>query len=291
MNPGNVCDLNRIAGVLFFLVVGALPAMANAAETGRFGKIKGTGGVSSISGAGGGGLTPWATLSSYAEDGQLGGTVFVSRARVDDYQLDVYGGAFNFHDKAEFSYARQDFVIEAADLHIRQDRLGLRYKLAGDVIYDRLPQITVGVEHGKLRDETVALSVGARDTQGTEYTVSIARAWLNGLANRTTLLNVNFRYGNANQFGILGYGGDDADRRVNMEVAGAVFLTRSVAIGFEYRQKPDNLSAIKEDSARDIFIAYFPNKRVSLTAAWLDLGDIAGAPDQRGAYISLQANL
>tara|TARA_R100001039_G_scaffold39198_1_gene44890 strand:- start:143 stop:1021 length:879 start_codon:yes stop_codon:yes gene_type:complete len=278
---------------LALALITVLPATASAdeAQNQRFGKIKGTGAVSSISGAGGGGLTPWATLSAYAEDGQLGGTVFASQARVDDYHLDVYGGAFNFHDKVEVSYARQDFLIKAADLHIRQDKLGLRYKVAGDIIYDQLPQITVGVEHGELRDEAVALSVGAKDTSGTDYTLSIARAWLNGIAHRTTLLNVNLRYGQSNQFGILGYGGDDEDSRVNVEVAGALFINRSVAVGFEWRQKPDNLSALTEHSARDLFVAYFPNKRLSFTAAWIDLGDIAGAPDQRGAYFSLQANL
>ncbi|MEX2334951.1 MAG: DUF3034 family protein, partial [Pseudohongiella sp.] len=156
-------SVTALPAVFASLLTFALPAIALAdeAQTERFGKIKGTGGVSSISGAGGGGLTPWATLSSYAEDDQLGGTVFISQARVDDYQLDIYGGAFNFHDKIEVSYARQDFLIKAADVQIRQDKIGLRYKLAGDIIYDRLPQITLGVEHGELRDPAVALSVGA----------------------------------------------------------------------------------------------------------------------------------
>lgn len=285
--------MNRFLAAMSLALAGALPitAAADEAQNQRFGKIKGTGGVSSISGAGGGGLTPWATLSSYAEAGQMGGTVFATQARVDDYQLDIVGAAFNFHDRVEVSVARQDFLIKAADLQIRQDKIGLRYKVAGDIIYDRLPQITVGAEHGNLRDEAVALSVGASHTSGTDYTVSVARAWLNGIAQRTTLLNVNLRYGNSNQFGILGYGGDDADPRVNLEVAGALFITRSIAVGFEWRQKPDNLSALKEDNARDVFLAYFPNKRLSLTTAWVDLGDIAGATNQRGVYFSLQANL
>jgi hypothetical protein len=275
------------------LSLSAIPAttLADDAQNKRFGKIKGTGGVSAISGAGGGGLTPWATLGSYAEDGQLGGTVFVTQARVDDYQLDVYGGAFTWHNKVEVSYARQDFLIEAAGVHIRQDKVGLRYRLAGDIIYQRLPQITIGVEHGELRDTAVALAVGAEDTRGTDYTLSMAKAWLNGIAHRTTLLNVNLRYSNANQFGILGYGGDDADTKVNLELAGAIFINRSIAVGIEWRQKPDNLSALTEHHAKDLFLAYFPSKRLSLTAAWVDLGDIAGAPDQRGVYFSLQANL
>lgn len=269
----------------------AQTATADDAPAQRFGKIKGSSGVTSISGSGGGGLTPWATLSSYAGDEQLGSTVFATQARVDDYQLDVYGAAFNWHDKVELSYARQDFLIKAADAHIRQDKFALRYKLTGDIIYDRLPQITLGVEHGELRDPAVALSVGANKTRGTDYTISMARVWLNGIAHRTTLLNVNLRYSDANQFGILGYGGDDTDSKINLEFAGALFINRSVAVGVEWRQKPDNLLALVEEDAKDLFLAYFPNKRLSFTVAWVDLGDIAGAPDQRGVYFSLQANL
>lgn len=263
------------------------PALASDRQS----KIKGTGGVSSISGAGGGGITPWATLSSYASEGQRGAAVFVSRANVDDFELDVAGAAVNLNDRFELSYARQNFTIKAADAVIRQDKLGLRYRLAGDVIYGSMPQVTLGLEHGNLKDPAIARAVGARHTQGTDFTASAGRAWLDGIAHRTTLLNVNLRYGNANQFGILGYSGDDPGSRWQAEIAGAVFLTRSIALGFEYRQKPDNLSALREQSAKDVFIAFFPNKRVSLTAAWVDLGEIAGAPDQRGVYLSLQATL
>ncbi|MDP1931747.1 MAG: DUF3034 family protein, partial [Gammaproteobacteria bacterium] len=51
------------------------------------------------------------------------------------------------------------------------------------------------------------------------------------------------------------------------------------------------LSALKEDSATDIFVAWLPSKRFSVTAAWVDLGEIAGAPDQTGFYLSIQGGL
>ena len=104
------------------------------------------------------------------------------------------------------------------------------------------------------------------------------------------MLNVNARYSRANQYGILGYSGDDKDSAIAVEAAVAMFLTRSWVIGAEYRQKPDNLSALKEDSAKDIFIAWLPSKRWSVTAAYVDLGDIAGATDQNGYYLSLQGS-
>lgn len=254
----------------------------------RDGRILGTGGVSSISGAGGGGLIPWATLSTYADVKQRGGSVFYTRVDVDDYELSVRGGAITFGNRVEVSYARQDFVIKAADLRVRQDKTGLKVRLFGDIIFEQAPQVSVGIEHGSLRDKGLARAVGAKHTGGTDYTVNFAKAWLNGIASRTTLVNVNMRYGSANQFGILGYGGDDQDGKWTSEIAAAVFITREIVLGAEFRQKPDNLIALKEDDAKDLFVAWFPNKRVSLTAAWVDLGEIAGAANQRGAYLSAQ---
>lgn len=254
----------------------------------RDGKLLGTGGVSSISGAGGGGLLPWATLGTYADAGQFAGSAFYTRVDVDDYELSVRGGTLNVGNRVEISYARQDFVIKAADLGVEQDKTGVKVRLLGDVIFEQAPQLSIGLEHGRLRDKGLARAVGAEHTHGTDYTVSLAKAWLNGIASRTTLVNINMRYGQANQFGILGYGGDDQNGYWTTELALAVFLTREIVLGAEYRQKPDNLAALTEEAAKDVFIAWFPNKRISLTAAWVDLGEIAGAPKQRGAYLSAQ---
>ncbi|MCL5256022.1 MAG: DUF3034 family protein, partial [Gammaproteobacteria bacterium] len=38
------------------------------------------------------------------------------------------------------------------------------------------------------------------------------------------------------------------------------------------------------------FIAWFPSKRVALVGAFLDLGSIAGAENQTGYYLNLQAS-
>ena len=66
---------------------------------------------------------------------------------------------------------------------------------------------------------------------------------------------------------------------------------RHLAFGIEYRQKPDNLSFAREEDWNDVFIAWFPNKHINVTAAWADLGDIAGVKDQQGWYLSLTAYL
>ena len=252
------------------------------------GRLTGTGGVSSISGAGGGGLIPWATLSSLATQDQFGAVAFVTRTDVDDFQLDVAGAAVTLRNRLELSLAKREFTIKANDSRIRQNVAGLKLKMAGDLVYGGIPQIAIGAEHHHLHDPATAQAVGAARNDGTDYYASVARAWIDGPLHRTGMININLRYSRANQYGILGHGGDDQDRTLQLEAAAAVFLSRRLAIGAEYRQKPDNLLALKEDSASDIFLAWFPNKHFSVTGAWVRLGDIAGASDQNGFYLSFQ---
>ncbi|PPD17012.1 MAG: hypothetical protein CTY27_04805, partial [Methylotenera sp.] len=64
----------------------------------------------------------------------------------------------------------------------------------------------------------------------------------------------------------------------------------NVLIGAEYRARPNNLSVFKEDDAKDVFIAWFPVKYLSLTAAYVDLGNIADKDDQRAWYLSGQVS-
>ena len=93
----------------------------------------------------------------------------------------------------------------------------------------------------------------------------------------------------ANQFGILGFGGDRNDSyRAQFEGSAAYLLSRNLAIGAEYRTKPNNLGIADEDDAFDVFVAWAPYKNVSLTVAYVDLGNIVIRDDQRGVYASLQ---
>ena len=51
------------------------------------------------------------------------------------------------------------------------------------------------------------------------------------------------------------------------------------------------LGIAREDDAWDLFAAYFLNKNLSLTVAYVDLGNIVIEDHQRGVYVSLQAGL
>jgi hypothetical protein len=70
----------------------------------------------------------------------------------------------------------------------------------------------------------------------------------------------------------------------------AVFLADSLVTGAEYRQKPDNLASYREDDTWDLFAAWFPVKRFSMTVAYADLGQIAMKTSQHGWYLSLQGS-
>ena len=69
-------------------------------------------------------------------------------------------------------------------------------------------------------------------------------------------------------------------------------VRRDLAVGVEYRMKPDALafagSAFREHDWKDVFIAWAPSPHLSLTLAWVDLGNVVGHARQRGAYASVQ---
>lgn len=289
------------------LALAALLACTLAAHADR-GKLLLTGGVSSIDGAAGGGLTPWAVTGSYATTGEIGGTAFVTGVKTQDYALTTFGAAIGIHDRVELSIARQDFdtrynlaPLGLAGLHLKQDIFGAKLRVAGDAVLDSdtlMPQIAIGVLHK--RTDAGALGptlfgpLGAKGS-GTDVYASATKLFL----AQGILVNGTLRATKANQNGLLGFGGaQSSSYRLQPEVSVARLLSRNVAIGAEYRAKPDNLSqsvlgtgALKEDDWWDVFVAWAPTKNVSITAAWVDLGRIAPAVQPRrqtGAYLSAQ---
>lgn len=54
--------------------------------------------------------------------------------------------------------------------------------------------------------------------------------------------------------------------------------------------RPQHFDRLWPD-ARDVFVAWFPIKYLSLTAAYVDLGNIATHAHQKGWYVALQGSL
>lgn len=274
------------AALLIGLLMGAVDALA------ADGKILGTPAVTQVEGTGGTGIVPWAVLTGYATENQVAVSAFATRVDVDDFGLQVYGGALNVSDRLELSFAHQDIEVRPLNVDIQQSIYGAKLKLAGDLLYTRLPQISAGLQYKELDNAAVPNLLGAADDSGTDFYIAASKLNLGAVFGYNLLWNVTARATRANQNGLLGHGGDNNDDyELMLESSAAILLNRHLALGVDYRQKPDNLSAVPEDRWYDVFIAYFPNKHINITAAYADLGNIAGLPDQRGVYVSITGYL
>ena len=148
-----------------------------------------------------------------------------------------------------------------------------------------MPQIAVGLQHKRNNRGALLSAIGAKDDSGTDLYASATKLYL----DKSLLLNATLRFTKANQFGILGFGGDRNDSyKPQFEGSAAFLLNRNLAIGAEYRTKPNNLGIAHEGDAWDAFVAWAPAKHVSLTVAYVDLGNIVIRDNQRGWYASLQ---
>jgi len=271
--------------------------LAGAALAGD-GRLLATGGASSLEGAAGGGITPWAVLTGYGERDQWGASAFATRVVTGDYRLDAAGLAVAYDNRIELSYARQRFDLGslARDLSLphdslSQDVLGLKLRLFGDLIYDRLPQVSLGLQHKRQKDFLIPELVGAQRDEDSEAYLAASRLILGGAFGYNLLLNAGLRYSRANELGLLGFGGDRRDSRSWLgEGSVAVLLDPHWAVGMEYRQKPDNLSFAGESDWQDLFIGYFPSKRLSVVLAYARLGEIATLDNQDGVYLSIQGS-
>ena len=262
----------------------ALPGMALGQPD--MGKLTATGGVSQVEGAGGGGLVPWALITGYGTRDSWGANVHATALRTQDYALDSVGIAVGLADRVELSLAQQHFTGSLAPLD-RLSIVGMKLKLAGDAVYGQdsaLPQIAVGVMVKRMRG---VQGLGAMSDSGTDWYVAATKIDLDS----SLLLNATLRATKANQMGLLGFGGDQGKRyRVMPELSAAYMFNRKLVAGLEYRHRPHNLGVDREQANVDVFVAWFPSKRLSVTAAYVMLGQVTvfNSTRQRGAYVSMQ---
>ena len=289
-------------------------ALMSGAALADTGKLVLTGGVSTVEGPAGGGLTPWAVIGTQATGGEKGVSIHTSRAVTDDYALNAYGVTVAIDERYELSLARQDFRtgitgtgLNLPGLHLKQDILGAKVRVAGDAVLDSdslMPQIAVGVQFKQLGStglDNTLRALGAKRS-GTDLYVSATKLFL----AQGILVNGTLRATQANQGGLLGFGatlgGADNGYELHPEISVAYLLRRNLAVGVEYRSMPNKLQTagraaglgegLRAGDWKDIFIAWAPSKNVSLTAAYVDLGTIVPATTaqrkQRGVYLSAQ---
>jgi hypothetical protein len=260
-----------------------LPALAGS-------KVIATGGSTSIEGAAGGGIVPWAVINGYASSGQWSVNSFTSRVGVDDFTLQNFGIGASYNNQWEVSLTRQKFNLDTIGGDLQQDVFGLKYHVVGELLYTKMPQISVGLQYKKHRNSALPLAVGAQKDAGTDLYIAASKVYFGAVAGRNLLLNATVRATKANQIGLLGFGGaNDNHYQYMFESSVAVLLRPDLAVGIEFRQKPNNLAFAEEEHWRDIFVGWFIDRNFSVVGGYVDLGSIAGLAQQQGYYLALEA--
>lgn len=295
-------------------LMAACVALLCAGAQANTGKLLLTGGVSTIEGAAGGALTPWAVIGSNATEGETGGSAYLTNVGTKDYGLNIYGAAAGIQDRYELSIAQQDLntrgtgtALGLPGLHMKQTIVGVKVRVLGDAVLNSdspVPQVAVGVQYKTLGstglDGTLD-ALGAKRS-GTDFYVSATKL----LLGQSLLLNGTLRATKANQNGLLGYGatlgGNESKYSLQPEFSVAYLVSKNVAVGAEYRFMRNRLetagraagldNGLRSEDWKDIFLAWAPSKNFSLTLAYVDLGVIVPATTasrkQTGYHLSAQ---
>jgi Protein of unknown function (DUF3034) len=256
-------------------------------------RLQWTGAVTQVEGAAGGGVVPWALVGGLETDDQFGATAFATYVTTSDFSLRTGGFSLDYDDRIELSVARQRFDAGSLipGLTLGQDIVGLKVRLLGDAVFapdENLPQIAFGAEWKRTLDfNQIPHAVGAARGEDVDLYIAVTKLYFAALAGHNVIIDATVRRTRANQFGLLGFGGDGSGFSWMPEVSAAVWLNERLLLGAECRDKPNNLQAFRENAARDIFLAWGPVKNLTFTVAWADLGGIAGKSPQRGLYGSL----
>ena len=250
-----------------------------------------------MEGAGGGGLAPWALITGHGSRDGVGANVHGTGVRLPDFSLWATGIGVGIADRVELSYQHQWFDTGKAGARLglgrgytfEQDVFGAKLRLFGDAVADQdrwWPQVSVGLQHKVSANRDVVRAVGASDASGTDFYLAVTRLFLRG----GLLVNGTLRLTRANQFGLLGHGGDGHDGySLQPEFSAALMVSRRMAVGGEFRARPDNLRFASEGAGFSAFAAWFAGHHLSITLAYVDPGEIAKQGRQSGVYLSLQA--
>lgn len=263
--------------------------------------------VTNVEGSAGGGLVPWALLHPQ------GPLVSYTNVNVNDYKIQSVAVAGTIANMVELSLAKQmvnaPTVGTALGLNNRIDMttFGVKVKLVDMGKDNAVPQIAIGAQaksaSGAILD-ALQTAGAISGKSGTDWYAAATKFVTIG--GKKVVLNGTLRATKANTMGVLGFGGGTINNNNNYkwepEISAGAFVADNVVLGAEYRAKPNNIGqaafGIQESGAWDIFMAYFVNKNMAITAAYANLGQVgpsraavgAMAAKQDGLYLQLQAN-
>jgi hypothetical protein len=284
--------------------------MMNFSDLTSSSKLLATGGVSSLTGPGGGGIVPWALITGYGTDREIGGSVYGSFADTGHLSVTDGGIGIGLFNRVELTYSHLSLnlgnnyasvvtqTLNHGSNSLNVNNEGIKVRLFGDAVYDQyIPQVSAGAVFSQSQNKTLVEYIGSRP-DGITYYVAATKLLFDAFLGRDVLLDADLIETKANQLGLLGFGAH-GQNGYHPEFGGsaAVLLNRGLAVGVEYRTQPMEQKAVgQQNNYADIFVAWFPAKHLSITAAYAYLGDVAPAVDsppgstknQGGFYISGQ---
>ena len=291
LSPGARPVMALLSAAMMALAL-SQPVFALAGE-----RLTATGGISDLDGAGGGGIVPWALITGNGSADEVGGNAHATRVVLSHFQLNSVGAAVGIHDRLEISLARLTFGLGSTvpGKTIREDVAGIKLKLAGDAVFDpdrAMPQVALGAEFKHNLDAApIPNALGARRDADTDYYVAATKVVFAAVLGRNLIWNLTLRETRANQLGLLGFGGDLNDSyKLEPEASLGVFLRDDLVAGVEYKRKPNNLSAFRENDYYDAFLVWQPEKDLAVNLAWARLQTVADKRNENGLYVGLQVN-
>ncbi|MBI4688016.1 MAG: DUF3034 family protein [Nitrospirae bacterium] len=281
-----------------------------------------------IEGEGGGGIVPWAYLINPAKDGKIGNPSLGAWTWISNgYTINFWTAGISVSDRVELGFAWQNLDISTLRDDLKGDsQIALGAGTSLDTGDDNMQMITAHAKFQLLKESdsapAVALSaefkkalstddlednltrgvrgvlgagapkllewMGVDSDSGVDFNLMVTKLWKTKMP---ILTSVNLRLTKANQLGFLGFSDDYS---LHPEVTVAVLPESNVAIGIEYRNKPDELKSVndylranagttfsalnnytfQENDFIDFFIAYFPTPKLSITAAVANIGNV-----------------
>ena len=203
-------------------------------ETG--GKLRLTRGISTVEGQGGGGLTPWALITGDETDRGIGGTAHVTAVKLPDYSFLSYGVGVGLFDRFELTYTRQEFDTEDVGAALGWVRVSHSARMSGAQRCAWPATRSTIRTHGCRRSRSAQTgsrtirapsisAIGGSDDEGWEAYASATKI----LLDSSLLLNGTLRWTNANQTGLLGYGGNlNDDHELMGEFSAGWMLSRDL---------------------------------------------------------------
>ena len=230
------------------------------------------------------------------EEGRVLGFATLTETIGDRLELGYGLNALTLNDLPDLVKDSTGLTIEDDVVYLHNFNARLALLKEGEFNQAWLPAVTAGI-HYKYNatinnidsDLNGTLSsIGIEDNDGVDYTIYATK--MLSFLPRPLLINAGLRSSEAAHTGLLGFTGE---RETLFEGNVVLFATDNLAIGAEYRQKPNNYQPIDgiiagEDDWWSIVAAYVVNENLTVSGGYFNLGDVLDEENVDAVAIKLK---